>query len=366
MRFRRRDIVRFCAAALTILMASGGLLAACERRPPRTPRTMPRESATPAATAAPIAAAPAVRPSPTARAADRADAPAPDTAARQAAPSPIARVADRADAPAPDTAARQAALKARAAELQSRLGDKFHVRYEWPFVVAGNIPLRRFNAIFEYSLLDSYRCLQRDYFATVPTDVITVYLFGDDATYRRYTLELFDDKPDTPFGYYSPSKRALIMNIGTGTGTLVHELCHALFEYDFPNAPTWFNEGLASLHEQCTHRGESLVGLPNWRLPALQKAIRAKKPLPLATLMGKARPASFYDRDDGLNYPTARYLCQYVQQQGKLKEYYALLKRTIDKDPTGQKALETVLDAPLATIEPAWQSWVMTLRFPEG
>ena len=37
------------------------------------------------------------------------------------------------------------------------------------------------------------------------------------------------------------------MNIGTGGGTLVHELTHSLIAFDFPHVPDWFNEGLASL-----------------------------------------------------------------------------------------------------------------------
>jgi hypothetical protein len=155
------------------------------------------------------------------------------------------------------------------------------------------------------------------------------------------------------------------MNIGTGTGTLVHELCHALIERDFPRYPTWFNEGLASLHEQCAWREGSLVGLPNWRLPALQEAIREGKGLPLKDLMAKTTAASFYNQDKGLNYATARYLCQYIQQQGKLKDFCAQLKRDIAGDRTGEKTLVAVLASPLDQIEAGWRRWVLTLRFPE-
>jgi len=254
-------------------------------------------------------------------------------------------------------------LRARAEELRRRLGRSFHVRYEWPFVVAGNQSLDDFDAKFRYTIMDSYKCLRRDYFATEPDQIITVYLFKNDADYRRYAKELFGDKPDTPFGYYSNRHRALIMNIETGGGTLVHEMCHPLIERDFPNYPTWFNEGFASLHEQCQREGESLVGLPNWRLPALQKAIREGKALALKDLLAKTNAASFYNQDKGLNYATARYLCQYIQQRGTLKEFYAQLKATISTDPTGQKTLERVLGKSLGEIEPAWQKWVLSLRF---
>jgi len=265
----------------------------------------------------------------------------------------------------PDTASRDMAMRAHAEELRRRLGPSFHIRYEWPFVAAGNLPLAQFNAIFEHSLMGSCKCLCRDYFTSEPDRLITVYLFKNDADYRRYADELFGDRPDTPYGYYSHKHRALIMNIGTGTGTLVHEMCHALIERDFPNYPSWFNEGLASLHEQCEWREGSLVGLPNWRLPALQEAIRAGEALPLKDVIAKTDAASFYEKDKGQNYATARYLCQYLQQRGTLKEFYALLRRNIATDPTGQKTLEKVFGSPLSEIEPAWRRWVMTLHFPE-
>jgi hypothetical protein len=155
------------------------------------------------------------------------------------------------------------------------------------------------------------------------------------------------------------------MNIGTGTGTLVHEICHALFERDFPACPTWFNEGLASLHEQCTWRDGSLVGLPNWRLRKLQDAMQAGQALSLKALMAKTDPASFYKQDKGQNYATARYLCQYIQQRGKLRDFYALLRRNVRDDPTGEKTLVRVVGSPLEEIETDWQRWVMTLRFEE-
>ena len=112
------------------------------------------------------------------------------------------------------------------------------------------------------------------------------------------------------------------MNVGTGTGTLVHELTHALIAPDFPNVPDWFNEGLASLYEQCSLGPDTITGHENWRLPALQKAIQS----------GKLRPLSELIADDdfrnnervGLNYAEARYLMFYLQEKGQLRQ---LLRR---------------------------------------
>lgn len=328
--------MRFGAIALALAVAGAASLQSCKRPATRTSETAHGESSTNSTETSSTAVTPAITAS---------------NAIPPAGPSEIA--------------SRKAAAEERATELQRRLGPDFHIRCEWPFVAAGNLALTEFNTVFERSLMGSYRCLRRDYFVSEPTRPITVYLFKNDADYRRYARDFLGDQPKTPFGYWSPTHRALVMNIATGTGTLVHELCHALMERDFPRCPTWFNEGLASLHEQCTWRNGSLVGLPNWRLPALQAAIRSGRSLPLTKLMAKTDPARFYGGDEGLNYATARYLCQYLQHRGKLKEFYTRLKRDIADDPTGQETLVALLGSPLQEIERAWLRWVLTLHFAE-
>ena len=51
-----------------------------------------------------------------------------------------------------------------------------------------------------------------------------------------HALELFGDEPETPYGYFSAEHQALIMNIATGGGTLVHEIVHPFMEANVPEA----------------------------------------------------------------------------------------------------------------------------------
>ena len=67
------------------------------------------------------------------------------------------------------------------------------------------------------------------------------------------------------------------MNIATGGGTLVHEIVHPFVAANFPQCPSWFNEGLASLYEQSGEEAGHIHGYTNWRLAGLQKAIRGKR-----------------------------------------------------------------------------------------
>ena len=79
--------------------------------------------------------------------------------------------------------------------------------------------------------------LKQEYFSKDPKEIIDIWLFKDAASYERNAKLLFGYKPDTPYGYYSKMHKALVMNISTGGGTLVHEIVHPFIEANFPNCP---------------------------------------------------------------------------------------------------------------------------------
>ncbi len=72
------------------------------------------------------------------------------------------------------------------------------------------------------------------------------WLFRDKESYEKNCGELFNEKPTTPFGFYSGEHGALIMNIATGGGTLVHEIVHPFMRANSPKCPSWFNEGIGA------------------------------------------------------------------------------------------------------------------------
>ncbi len=122
------------------------------------------------------------------------------------------------------------------------------------------------------------------------------------------------------------------MNISTGGGTLVHEIVHPFMSANFPECPSWFNEGLASLYEQSSERDGRIIGLTNWRLAGLQEAIREGTVPPFKTLCGTTT-RQFYDQDKGTNYSQARYLCYHLQERGLLKLYYQTFRKNCETDP---------------------------------
>jgi hypothetical protein len=246
--------------------------------------------------------------------------------------------------------------------LRPRVPSGFTVVAERPFVVIGDEAPERVAMRAESTVRWAARQLRATYFDKDPTHVIDVWLFRDDTSYRHHAKALFGHDPSTPYGYYSPSARALVMNISTGGGTLVHEIVHPFVEADFPDCPAWLNEGLGSLYEQSAERDGKIVGLTNWRLAGLQGAIREGRFIPFSVLT--AMGDGFYDGDSGLHYAEARYLAYYLQEEGLLATYYKAFRAGVARDPTGYETLQETLGRPdMARFEETWRAFVLALRF---
>ena len=251
------------------------------------------------------------------------------------------------------------ALKERLPER----GKDFTILVQRPFVVIGDEPPATVRRRAENTVRWAVERLKRAYFDRDPELILDVYLFRDETSYRKHARELFADEPSSPYGYYSPTDRALVMNIATGGGTLVHEIVHPFMAANFPACPTWFNEGLASLYEQSGDQDGEIVGYPNWRLPILQRAIRADTLPSFRDLCGTST-REFYRRDRGTNYAQARYLCYYLQEHGLLSEYYRAFVKNHEQDPTGYRTLATILEEEdMRDFQERWEAFVLELSF---
>ena len=265
-----------------------------------------------------------------------------------------------------DPMATDADYAAHVARLKRRLPtDDFRIVIQKPFVVISDESVeslrRRCKSTIEWAVTR----LKQQYFEKDPERIIDIWLFKDRVSYETNVEWLFGRKPHTPFGYYSRSDRALVMNISTGGGTLVHEIVHPFIESNFPDCPAWFNEGLASLYEQCRDRDGLIWGSTNWRLRGLQDAIRRDAVPPFKTLC-EASAREFYQEDPGTNYSQARYLCYYLQQHGLLDKFYRRFCDHVDRDPAGYETLKSVLEVEdMDEFQTRWQDYILRLRFPD-
>src|SRR5437588_1130649 len=249
-------------------------------------------------------------------------------------------------------------------ELKKRLpSSDFSIVVQPPFVVIGDEPADDVKEHSERTVKWAVDKLKQDYFTKDPKEILDIWLFKDSASYEKHATALFGEKPTTPYGYYSTAHKALVMNISTGSGTLVHEIVHPFIEANFPACPAWLNEGLGSLYEQCGEVNGHIHGFTNWRLPGLQTAIRAHTVISFKELTS-LDSNKFYNDERGDHYAQARYLCYYLQQHGLLARFYREFHAHQKEDPGGYITLRRILGprVNMNVFQKQWETFVLGLK----
>jgi hypothetical protein len=274
----------------------------------------------------------------------------------------LARVANA--VPIPDaTGDLQQACRITAERLQERAGAAMRVIVRPPFVIGGDLSEHELMACHSRTIAPAVQAMQVQYFRSRPHQPVTVLLFSGETSYNRYSREWYGDGDVSVYGYYKPNERTLLVNHATGSGTLLHELTHALVDFEMADPPVWLNEGLASLHEQCRFRtdagGPWIEGLVNWRLEGLQTVIRQGRLRSLAELVEEH---DFRGPLVGTNYAQARYFCMYLQQQGRLAELFHDFRDHRAGDFAGSAAvMRATRGRSWEQLDRDFQAWVLAL-----
>lgn len=201
-------------------------------------------------------------------------------------------------------------------------------------------------------------------FAKRPERAVSVYLFQDSKPYQQYCQQRWSQPCGTPYGFYRADERRIVMNVGPGIGTLTHELVHPIMESDFPEAPAWLNEGVASLFEAFAMPAPGEIhGVKNWRHGRLLRALRSADEQHEASLpaLFALDDRAFRNESEDLHYATARYLCQWLDQKGQLWPFYQRFRDDHADDPSGDRAFRAVVGKSVADANDEWARWVKRL-----
>jgi hypothetical protein len=236
-----------------------------------------------------------------------------------------------------------AACRERARRLRAQLEPGDAILVEPPFVIAGKLTEAELAEWHREVILPAAAAMRASYFTRPPDAPVTLILLGDEPSYLRYAGRLAGEPALDYFGYYDSGQRTAVANLAAGEGTLLHELTHALMEFDFPQAPEWFAEGLASLHEQCRLRrdGLELVGLDNWRGDELRTSVAEGR---LPSLDRLVATGGFRGDEQARNYAHARFLLLFLQSRGDLRTFYRSFRDRSVEDPTGLAILKELVE----------------------
>jgi len=257
----------------------------------------------------------------------------------------------------------------RVSDARRELGATTHVAVvAGVFVVAHTSGFRDAYVEEDRALLSrAYGALRRDAFRTPPEKAVGVYLFPSWLPYDEFCSTRWGERCASPYGFYARGERLIVIDMALGEGTLTHEMVHPMVEADFPGAPTWLDEGLASLFEAPTFDAAGNIhGRTNWRLRRLLTAIADDRTRPLVRidrLFGMTSRA-FRADDEVLSYALARYLCQWLDERGQLWAFYRRFRDDRAGDPDGRRAFLMVTGETPTEAQAAWKAWLESLPLP--
>jgi hypothetical protein len=207
-----------------------------------------------------------------------------------------------------------------------------------------------------------------------PDHAVTVFVLSSRDAFNRFVQTRYGVDPGDYFGFFDRTRREIV---ASDVSTLTHELFHAL--PDFPSAPEWFQEGIASVYEAPVFRADgSIHGVKNWRYDTLRKALDAGGDAAprLDSLFGMTRsefeghgdadPDVLVDADEArtarlLHYALARYVCQWMDERGKLWPFYTAWRDGFLQDRLGRKTFAQVVGKMPEDANAEWVAWVRAL-----
>jgi len=211
------------------------------------------------------------------------------------------------------------------------------------FAVISNLPPGLTYMLVDNDIRFTIDAMLNTYINVKPDKVTPIFLFEDYDSYKNFSINTFnmDEKDLSPYGFYKISKNVIVIRYVSWKGSLSHEITHALIQNDFPDIPSWFNEGLAALHEKSTYKNGTLVGDFSWRILSIRRAFNENTYTGLEELM-TTNDDELYGKKTSFYYAQSRYLLMMLQQKGLLKDYYIYFRDNFETDKTGIKQLEKI------------------------
>lgn len=255
-----------------------------------------------------------------------------------------------------------AACRKTSEEIATSLNSDCRIIVAPPFVIAGDLSAEKLRSYEREFVTPIRHALETSYFDRKPNEPIVLLMFSTDKSFRQHAKQFDGNERSCYSGYYQRNSRRILLNISTGDGTLAHELTHALAHFDFPEIPEWFDEGLASLHEQCEFSDDDLrlTGLDNWRLNVLRPEAQSGRLASIEAMMGKP---SVRGPREAVHYAHARYFCLYLQERRLLEPFYRKFRALSAVDSTGVVTLKELLHTDsLDDFDRKFRAWVSEQR----
>ncbi len=197
-----------------------------------------------------------------------------------------------------------------------------------------------------------------------PAGPVKVYVFDTKEALATHVDAICRDsqKRPSPMGFYHEPTRSVLCSMQWGLGWLGDLIVRSYLADDWkgltPNG--WFSKSFVSMlyNSFRTPQGDfEGLNVMSYYRPQVQRMIEAKEILPFARFFrgeyDEAKLPEDFIRKQG------REFLSYLHARELLLPFYQEYRKTCAADPSGIRAIETVLGNPLDGVERNWTEWML-------
>ncbi len=218
------------------------------------------------------------------------------------------------------------------------------------------------------------RCLQRysvplmsEFQISSPSSMVTAYAVSSDDQVYSFSRRLHGlNLPLGVIAYSVPEDMSLVSPAtGASCGSMAHELVHLLIKQNFPGAPAWLEEGLASEVAIAERAGNRFQFRWSWRDEDLQSNLGLQPSI--AELLDM--PWSGFSPSDMASVSRAEatqamaaVFIRYLDAKGKLSDvYFSVRDQHVDADFSSYRSYQSILEEklgmPVASMNTDFIEW---------
>lgn len=231
------------------------------------------------------------------------------------------------------------------------------------FVVFSDMDDELTYKLIDTDIRNTIDAMTNNYVNKLPDKITPIFLFKDYDDYRQFVLKNYDiaENDISPYGFFKISKNVIVIRYVSWKGSIFHEVTHRFIKADFPNAPSWFDEGFASLNEKANFKNGNLIADFSFRIIPLRRALEDKTYTGIQYLM-ETNDDELYGKRTSFYYGQSRYLLMYLQEDGLLVKYYREFRDTYETDETGITQLTSITGKTINDLEEEYLQYIKSFK----
>lgn len=266
-------------------------------------------------------------------------------------------------------------------KMRGLMGGEYAYLEQDGLLVVSDLDKKTLYQLVSRDFLIYMHVLKRDFFTSPLQDagksaqaILTVFLFNNRESYvkglRKIGFDIAEGDEKNAGAvrngmyYWGRERNFILINYSEdyerGLSIYAHEATHALMRKEFPRAPSWISEGMATMVENSRIINSHLrYENRNGSSGRLRKAIKAGK-MPSVPALLKLTGEDFGRRKNSMPfYDAGEQFCRFLHTRNQLLPIYSDLRDNARGRETDAEIISRVTGLALGNLEKAWHDWLL-------